>query len=104
MSSEKRLGISAQPSDTCPMIDKVIESVNEFNRITRGYERCEDLGELRNMIDRIDSELFWSPSIDRRMEEIRAHVIKIRAWGQEWKDKALELEKELNEVNVEMVA
>ena len=74
MTSEVYHGIMKQPSDTCPMIDSVISEL-----------RCSDYSSIvRNM-----------------MEDIRSHVCDIRQWGQEWKELAIDKDKEVRNLEEE---
>lgn len=86
--SEQRHGISAQPADTCPLIDKARACVEKCQREMRGYERAEE-AELRDMLSTVESELAdligWRSGL---LEEIRVRASEIRHWGQEWKDTA----------------
>jgi hypothetical protein len=86
--SEQRHGISPQPGDTCPLIDKARACVEKCQREMRNYERAEE-AELRDMLSTVESELAdligWRSGL---LEEIRVRASEIRHWGQEWKDAA----------------
>lgn len=47
---------------------------------------------------KIDSVIEWCEDITKKMEEIRAANIAIRDWGEDWKQKAIELSMELEKV------
>ena len=88
-SSEKRYGISKQPSETCPLIDAAMKAVQEAQEYTQRSDRDSE-EELRERLWRI--ELALSELVQYRnqgiLEDIRNNVSAIRNWGQEWKDLA----------------
>jgi len=93
MTSEERHGISAQPSDTCPMIDEVIEKADAIEKAIRGYDRMDEVG-LRDACH----DVGWEVSdISSLAEGARKNTTLIRAWGQEWKELALWLIKQQEE-------
>lgn len=58
----------------------------------RRYEKLEDREELIKVLDSIQSDLFpFRSSVEDQLESIRKHVESIRAWGEEWKQVAIEL-------------
>ena len=74
MTSESNYGIMRQLSNTCPMIDAVIVEV-----------RYSD----------------YSCTVTNMMENIRTHVSDIREWGQEWKELAIDKDKEVRNLEEE---
>ena len=93
MTSETVHDIAKQPEPTCPMIDEVIKSLRSAERAMRKFDKCDDPSELRDMLDNVHTELFhWSTTEDK-LEAIRKHVESIRAWGEEWKQYALSLDR-----------
>lgn len=74
MTSESNYGIMRQPSNTFPMINAVIVEV-----------RYSD----------------YSCTVTNMMENIRTHVSDIREWGQEWKELAIDKDKEVRNLEEE---
>ncbi len=89
--NEDRFGIIKQPKDTCPMIDALITKIRKMISIIKGYSKAEP-EELLEMVDNIDTEISYFES---ELEEIRSNPQAIRSWGNEWKQKAIELQKEI---------
>ena len=92
--SEDLYGISPQPAPTCPMIDEIIRQLDDAEAHIRGYQKCEDPAELREMIELVERELFSWDTPKSTLEKIREHVESIRAWGEEWKQACLALSEE----------
>jgi len=87
MTSERAYGICDQPADTCPKIDAVISDIKAAIKCCeRRFETDEPEDLQRLLLDAQD----YLDHLEDRLESIRDHVIKIRSWGQEWKDKAIE--------------
>jgi hypothetical protein len=95
MTTEQERDISKQPEPTCPMIDEVIKSLRAADSHTKGYARCDDVEQLREMISCVESELFCWGSGEEQLEKIRKHVESIRQWGEEWKQYALSIEQQV---------
>lgn len=89
--SEQTYGIRAQPPPTCPIIDEALDEVQLIAKCIRGYERAGE-EELRNMISEIETRIGFLDGYRKTglLEDIRDNVVKIREWGQEWKDLAKE--------------
>lgn len=89
--SERLYGIRPQPRETCPKIDEVLGEARDLSRRIRGYEKASE-DELRDMLWAVERFLGQLDGYGRTglMEDIRRNVTDIRAWGQEWKDYALE--------------
>jgi hypothetical protein len=62
----------SEPKHTCPKIDGVIQACREFDS-----------------------------ALEERMEKIREANSAIREWGQAWKDKAVDLKMELEQMTGE---
>jgi DNA repair exonuclease SbcCD ATPase subunit len=89
--SEERLGIREQPDPTCPMLDSVIR---ELQRATKELDRWQrDKEDAEALATRCEYAEWRLGGIEEELEKIRSHVSEIRAWGQEWKDLAKELER-----------
>jgi len=83
MTSEHIFGVSIQPPDTCPMINSIQSDIKKALYALKGYERWEDIDELKSALEDIEYRL---GSLDSELEDVRKNVEAIRAWGQEWKD------------------
>lgn len=94
MTSEESRDICRQPEPTCPLIDEAIKSLKAAARHTKGYARCDDIDQLREMISGVETELFSWGSGEEQLEKIRKHVESIRQWGEEWKRYALSIEEQ----------
>lgn len=97
MTSESERGLPAQPQDTCPMIDRVIDVLNDVIKSTRHHDRIDSAEDLHNIISDIRQDI----DLDDGMEKIRTNVCLIRDWGQGWKEHALELEAELHKIRLD---
>lgn len=93
MSSEKEHDITEQPDPTCPMIDALIKKLKSAERSMSKFPKCDDIEQMRDMLDSVHTELFHWSSAESSLEDIRSHVESIRAWGEEWKQYALQLAK-----------
>lgn len=98
--SEIRFGISKQPDETCPLINETIGFAQAaMDAIPRNYYGLQE-SEYISIIK--DFEYYLSYLIAGRkggkLEEIREANQSIRQWGQEWKEKAIELETQLDEM------
>lgn len=62
MTSEQRYGLTEQPNEMCPLIDKI------GDRIDCGY----------------------AMSAQDMLEDLRNEIMELRAWGQDWKELAKE--------------
>ena len=91
MTNEEQFEISEQPNPTCPMIDSVIKRAKEIMKTIRGYGKADE-EELRSMVDDVDTSIRY---FEDELNDIRRNVEMIRSWGQEWKDEALYLSKQL---------
>lgn len=84
--SEKIYDIVAQPPDTCPLINEVINEIDKCSKAMLRRDRySDDPKALMDMLEEADSCLYGLTST---MEDIRRNVINIRRWGQEWKSLA----------------
>lgn len=96
--SEIRYGISKQPADTCPIIDKAIRCIQSAQEAIRRYERSDDVDELKEMISTVEMELgeVCSYGNSGLLEDIRDNTHRIREWGKEWKELAKQHAPELD--------
>ncbi|MGB0971876.1 MAG: hypothetical protein ACPGVG_13085 [Mycobacterium sp.] len=72
-----------EPKQTCPAIDTVQHSLGEV------------ADELRALADRLKSNRYID--LVSELEDLRSQNEDLRDWGQGWKDRAEELESELEE-------
>ena len=87
--SEEIFDIEKQPDNQCPLIDEVIKEIKD---------RCLDIKySLRDLKDvegteeqcfEIESAIGDIDYLDGNLEEIRENIIKLRTWGEAWKDLA----------------
>lgn len=92
MTNEEYFEVSKQPEPTCPMIDSLIKRANEIMKTIAGYNRMNE-DELLSAVDDVDTLIRY---FEDELNGIRHHVEKIRSWGQEWKDVALDLSEQLD--------
>lgn len=87
--SEYRFGISKQPPNTCPLIDKAHVYVEKIYQAMRGYEKADE-DELRDILSTVEHNLAYLIGYGNQglLEDIRQNAAAIRQWGQEWKDLA----------------
>lgn len=103
--SEEVHSVCPQPADTCPLLDKIVQEVEEARRELRGNKQMNE-DELKNACDYIERNLDEISYRNRGyVELVRDHVAKIRQWGQEWKvvakdyfQKKIALEAEVEEL------
>jgi hypothetical protein len=91
ITNEQRFGVSAQPAETCPTINKAIATVCDLMDTIRRRERADE-AELRQMLDSVEwglAELVGFRS-NGLLEDLRKSNTAIRDWGQEWKSLALD--------------
>lgn len=100
--SEAVLGLDPQPAPACPLIDAVKDPINDADNwlLTHAdwdnprlvdMEKVDMADALADILDDL-SELQDGTAVALwRLEEIRDRASDIRAWGQGWKDLALQL-------------
>ena len=86
--SEERLSIMPQPPDSCPLVDAVLTTVTTGLGETYGWKNMNE-DDLREAAEYAEWRL---EQIKGEIEEVREANQLIRAWGQEWKDLAKELD------------
>lgn len=102
MTSEKEYEITKQPEETCPLVDKAIKAVTLAQDHLSGYEKLEE-AELKHVIWLVELELGEIVGYRGQgsLEDIRESNQRLRQWGQEWKEKALELDEELESLKTQ---
>lgn len=94
MTSEEKYEISKQPDEACPLVDEAIGLIKEALDDLKGWDKM-DLDDLQSACDYAEWRL---GNID--LEPLRQRASEIRNWGQEWKDRALELLSDNRRVGV----
>lgn len=90
MTNEQKYGILGQPKDTCPLLDNMLaKMLKAQDKIGEALETELSLEDMRNLLIGLHSALIEDGEL--AIEEIRERVIEIRAWGQAWKEKTLEI-------------
>jgi hypothetical protein len=92
MTSEERHSIDEQPEETCPLVDKLINNASAVLQNIRFYERYDDIKILHDMMWNVE---YHGSDIEGQAEQIRAANVAIRCWGEQWKQRALQLEEEV---------
>ena len=82
MPSEKKWGIAPQPDATCPLIDDALDDLRRALKELDGWDKCEDVGELRH---KCDMGAWYADRLNVTLEEIRKSAGEIRDWGDAWK-------------------
>lgn len=93
LTSEMYYGVSPQPPDTCPMIDRGLEGLKNMtkNNPRDSLIRRADEDELRGMLEEVSyTNGYYYGDVEQAFEEVRNNASKLRAWGQEWKELAKE--------------
>ena len=94
--SEERHGITAQPPPGCPLIEDAISAMDKVLRKTHNYEKCKDeadIGELHAILWEVEYTVSDYCGRGNKLDAIRQRLEEVRAWGEEWKQYALELAK-----------
>lgn len=94
--SEERHGITPQPPPGCPLIDDAISAMDKVLRKTHNYEKCKhecDIEELHAMLWEVEYTVSDYCGRGNKLDAIRQRLEEVRAWGEEWKQYALEIAK-----------
>lgn len=87
--SEDLFGISKQPKEQCPLIDKVLSELEaESKNIKYSWENLKDIEEAEPYLSELDWAEYNLRNMDGNLEELRANITNLRTWGEEWKDLA----------------
>jgi hypothetical protein len=85
--SEDLFGISKQPKEQCPLIDKVLcELEAESRNIKYAYWNLKDIEEAEPYLSDLDWAEYNLRNMDGNLEELRTNITNLRTWGEEWKD------------------
>ena len=84
---------------TCPDIDKLIKGINEIQKLTKNYQKIDEVEDLRDIISDIENILWY---FDNELEKLRSSNDTLRDWGiseaeevDKLEDKIYALENEL---------
>ena len=80
---------------TCPDIDKLVKGIDEINKMLRGYEKLDEVDDLKDLISDIENTL-WD--FDTKLEELRKSNDTLRQWGIEEAEQVDKLKEELSKV------
>lgn len=86
--SEERNSIQQQPGDICPFLDVMLERMWEAQKHIKFSTKFDSVEEYRCLLVDLESSLVDTGEV--QLELARQEIIKLRAWGQAWKEKALE--------------
>lgn len=78
------------------MIDEAINAMDKVLRKTHDYEKCKDesdIEELHEMLSEVEYIVSDYCGRVNKLDAIRHRLEEVRAWGEEWKQYALELAK-----------
>jgi hypothetical protein len=91
--SEELYGVRPQPADTCPLIDAIKKEAKDIQKKMYNYEKMDET-ELKDILWHIDNFLHENISGGSQcaIERVRDNISTIRAWGQEWKDYAKQVD------------
>jgi len=98
--SEDILGLSAQPANTCPLIDDAKQGVDAVDTalltiddLLRRYADIDNLPEALDLLEAIADVLSGmqdnTAACLEQFEQIRTRAEEIRQWGNDWKDEAI---------------
>ncbi len=96
--SEDLFGISKQPKEQCPLIDKVLSELEaESKNIKYSWQNLKDIEEAEPYLSELDWAEYNLRNMDGNLEELRTNITNLRTWGEEWKDLAKYLLNERKE-------
>ncbi len=100
--SEDLYGIRKQPADTCPLINAIQGEAKKLANIMRGYKKLNGINDIEKLHDILwEVEYFLDNNIiggsECALERVRDNIENIRAWGQEWKTHAKEVDPKVPE-------
>lgn len=108
MSSERLHNIAPQPEAKCPLIDKMLKKVEQGMSYLKSALEADNLDAALQEVTHAtwyfeDLGGAWGD-----LEDARKACEELRAWGQEWKDKAKEyydeyerLEEEIDQLRLQ---
>lgn len=91
MTSEERNSIQKQPGDICPFLDVMLERMWEAQKHIKLSAKYDSVEEHKRLL--VDLECSLVDVGEIQLELAREEIIKLRAWGQAWKEKALGVDK-----------
>ena len=63
---------------TCPDIDKLVKGLREIEKLTKNYDKVDDIDDLKNILNEVES-ILWG--FEDRLEELRRSNDTLRDWG-----------------------
>lgn len=87
-STEYLLGIDKPPEYQCRHIDSILRELNYANDAIHKSKRYDDIEDLKECLDDIENALY---NLDYDLEDIRDAIVKVRGWGEQWKQVAKDL-------------
>lgn len=87
MSSERLHNIAPQPEAKCPLIDKMLKKVEKGMSYLKSALEADNLD---GALHEVTHAIWYFEDLDGDLEDARKACEELRAWGQEWKDKAKE--------------
>ena len=80
---------------TCPEIDEIVKGIIEIQKVTKNYDRIEDIDDLQNIISQTEN-ILWG--FEDRLEELRRSNDTLRDWGVLEAEEVDRLENEVYEL------
>jgi hypothetical protein len=63
---------------TCPDIDKLIKGISEIQKMTKNYQKIDEIDDFRDIISDIEN-ILWD--FETKLEELRISNDTLRDWG-----------------------
>ena len=79
---------------TCPDIDKLVKGIDEIYKLIRGYDKLDEVDDLKYLIGDIEN-ILWD--YDTKLEELRKANDELRRWGIAEAEEVDKLESKLSE-------
>ena len=63
---------------TCPDIDKLIKGINEIQKLTKNYQKIDEVDDLKDILYDVEN-ILWD--FDNELEKLRSSNDTLRDWG-----------------------
>jgi len=63
---------------TCPDIDKLIKGISEIQKITRNFQKIDEVEDLKDILSDVEN-ILWD--FEDKLEELRKSNDTLRDWG-----------------------
>lgn len=63
---------------TCPDIDKLIKGINEIQKLTKNYQKIDEVDDLKDILSDVEN-ILWD--FEDKLEELRRANDTLRDWG-----------------------